>query len=141
MNRVREIREALGMSRASLAAQAGVSPSTIAFIETGYTKRTYPRNMKAISEVLGCAVSDAFPGARVKLSIEAEAAEILANSDRLAPGSCDWCGRRNVKAQMVQIMASGEPVHEFGHLRCAAEYIIDNTDRHGNWKKPRIGGV
>ena len=63
LNRVKEIREALLMSKAELARKADVSPLTITRIERGYSCRM--ETMRKIILALGYKLSDksrVFPG-------------------------------------------------------------------------------
>lgn len=131
MNRCREIRKALGLTQAKLAAAAGMSGQNVWLIETGRNKKPRPKTMTAIADALGCAVADAFPDAPPPKA----PAEIPSAPERPATDTCRWCGRRYVKDQAAVLTLAGSKIYEAGNLRCLAEYIIENTDRQGNWKK------
>ena len=100
MNRVREIREALGMTQVALGQAARIHPISICKIENGHAN-PWPKTMTAIAEALGCAFAEAFPDAPppkpAKPSAESKAAaitaEVLGVSERLGQGRCRWCGR------------------------------------------------
>ncbi len=146
MNRVREFRQALEMSQAALGEAAGIHQVQVSFIEIGRIKKPRHKTMAAIAEALGCSIQEVFPDAPPPKATPAErakelAAEVLGASERLTADNCDWCGRRDVRDQVAVLTVGGEKVFEAGHLRCMREFIIDNTDRQGNWKKHRITGL
>lgn len=104
--------------------------------------REFRKALGMTQGALGCSVSEAFPDAAPsKILLAQELAETLSDSERLAAGNCRWCGRRNVKAELAVLAIAGEKVYETGHLRCLAEYIVENTDSRGNWKKHRNKGI
>ena len=142
MNRVREFRLALGMTQGALGEAAGSRHVQICRIETGCSKNPHIKTMKKIAEALGCSVAEAFPDASPsKILLAQEPAEILAGSERLAEHNCRWCGRRDVKAELAVLTIAGDKLFETGHLRCMAEFIVENTNRKGNWKKHRNTGL
>jgi DNA-binding XRE family transcriptional regulator len=59
-NRVREIREQLGMSQAELAEKSGISRTMISKLETNQKVDCKVSTLLSISDALGCPVSDIF---------------------------------------------------------------------------------
>ncbi len=58
--KIREIREALGMSQVELSEKAGVSRAIISGLETGTITTTTTKTLIRIAEALGKQVSDIF---------------------------------------------------------------------------------
>jgi len=58
--KLKDLREKLGMSQEELSAKSGVSRVTISLIETGKTKEVLSGTIKALASALGVSVNDLF---------------------------------------------------------------------------------
>ena len=58
--RIKEVREAKGMTQESLATQSGVSRGTIVALESGEAKTTTTKTLVKIANALGTTVEDIF---------------------------------------------------------------------------------
>ena len=60
-NKIRSLRRVQGLSQAELAVHAGVSVTTIYFLEMGYEERTTDETKKKIARFFDADVDDIFP--------------------------------------------------------------------------------
>ncbi len=58
--RIKEVREARGMTQETLAAQSGVSRGTIVALESGEAKTTTTKTLVKIAGALGTTIDDIF---------------------------------------------------------------------------------
>ena len=60
-NKIKSLRRAQGLSQAEVAVRAGVSVTTIYFLEMGYEERTTDETKKKIAKFFEVEVDDLFP--------------------------------------------------------------------------------
>jgi len=60
-NKIRSLRKAKGLSQAQIAVGAGVSLTTVFYLELGYEARTSEEIKKKLAEFFDCDVDDIFP--------------------------------------------------------------------------------
>jgi transcriptional regulator with XRE-family HTH domain len=65
--RVRELREARGLSQSEVARRAGITPSAVHFIESGRTKEPSASTVAAIARAIGVGVEEVFEESAVPL--------------------------------------------------------------------------
>ena len=130
LNRVKELREGLGMTQRQLAEISGHSVSTI---ETGRRINPRRKTAEAIAIALRQPMTTVFPGwkepTRKGLTLTAAQREKIKSK---APGKlgykpgrvkCRWCGGYYKPEDAAALVVGGKIIKEYGHENCLKESI------------------
>jgi len=60
-NKIKSLRKKLGLSQPQLAVGAGISVTSVYFLELGYEERTTDKTKEKLAKFLECDVDDIFP--------------------------------------------------------------------------------
>jgi transcriptional regulator with XRE-family HTH domain len=144
MNRIREIRERLGLSQMRLSIKSGVNQSEISRIErSGITPRDDEKRWK-LAKVLGVPSAELFPdpmGAPRGNPLAPKKADLFKSSayedykpapmpPAIAPpapplrhSTCKWCGIKYNVEHEVKIMVGDKAIKIYGHLSCLEQDV------------------